>query len=78
MSAPRSTVRGLAWFAIAAQVTFTAAVSPAEAAGTVQFSDTVAGTAVPLGEPVAVTGGTATLATTTLGVGSHCRLEGAP
>ncbi|SCF79207.1 Ig-like domain-containing protein [Streptomyces sp. MnatMP-M17] len=49
------------------QVTLTATVAPAGAAGTVQFRDGAAA----LGSPVAVTGGTATLTTTNLAAGSH-------
>jgi hypothetical protein len=48
-------------------VALTATVSPAAAAGTVQFAD--GGTA--LGAPVAVSGGSATLHSSTLAVGSH-------
>jgi hypothetical protein len=48
-------------------VSLTATVSPTAAAGTVQFSDG----ATALGSPVAVSGGTATLNTSTLSVGSH-------
>ena len=53
-----------------APVTFTATVVPA-AAGTVQFLDGPDGAAVNLGSPVTVTGGTATLNTSALSVGSH-------
>ncbi|MGW7523306.1 Ig-like domain repeat protein [Streptomyces sp. NPDC054783] len=48
-------------------VTLTATVAPASAAGTVQFRDN--GTA--LGAPATVTGGTATFSTTALAVGTH-------
>jgi hypothetical protein len=48
-------------------VTFTATVSPAAAAGTVQFAD--GGTA--LGAPVTVSGGTATFTTSTLSAATH-------
>ena len=50
-----------------ASVTFTATVTPDDAAGTVQFRD---GTSA-LGAPVAVTAGVATLTTTGLSVGDH-------
>lgn len=49
------------------EVTLTATVSPADQAGTVQFSDG----STKLGEPVAVANGVATLTTTDLPVGSH-------
>ncbi len=48
-------------------VSLTATVSPAAAAGTVQFSDNGAA----IGAPVTVSGGTATMNTSTLAVGAH-------
>ncbi|MGH3815033.1 MAG: Ig-like domain-containing protein [Pseudonocardiaceae bacterium] len=48
-------------------VTLTAAIAPATAAGTVQFKDG----ATNLGDPVAVSNGTASASTSTLAVGSH-------
>ncbi len=48
-------------------VTFTANISPSTASGTITFSDG----ATPLGSPVALSGGTATLNLSTLAVGSH-------
>jgi hypothetical protein len=48
-------------------VTLTATISPTAAAGTVQFED---GTTA-IGSPVTVSGGTASISTSTLGVGSH-------
>ena len=52
-------------------VTLTATLSPAAAAGTVQFRDTVGASTVNLGTPVIVTGGTATFSTSSLPVGQH-------
>ena len=52
---------------VGTSVTLNAAVSPAAAAGSVQFMD---GTTA-LGSPVAVSAGTASLATTALAVGTH-------
>ncbi|MEV0066687.1 MULTISPECIES: Ig-like domain-containing protein [unclassified Amycolatopsis] len=48
-------------------VTLNASVTPAGAAGSIQFTDGGAN----LGNPVALSGGTATLTTSTLGVGDH-------
>lgn len=48
-------------------VTFTATVSPSTATGTMQFRDG----ATNLGSPVAIAGGTASVSTSTLSVGSH-------
>lgn len=53
------------------EVTFTAVVTPASAAGTVQFSEVSGASPVALGAPVAVSGGTATLATSSLAVGTR-------
>jgi hypothetical protein len=52
-------------------VTFTATVSPVAAAGGVQFSDTVNGSSTPLGSPVQVSAGAATLTTSNLALGTH-------
>src|SRR5262249_22128161 len=52
---------------LGANVTLTATVTPAAAAGSVQFRDGVTS----LGAPVAVSSGTASLSTTTLRLGSH-------
>ena len=52
-------------------VTFTANVSPAAAAGGVQFSDTVNGSSTPLGSPVQVSAGAATMTTSNLAAGTH-------
>ncbi|MEU8619750.1 Ig-like domain repeat protein [Streptomyces sp. NPDC048623] len=51
-------------------VTLTGTVTPAGAAGSLKFTDTVGGTAVPLGT-VPVSGGTATLTTSSLAAGAH-------
>jgi len=51
----------------AQSVTFTASVTPASATGTVQFKDA----ANTLGAPVAVSGGIASLSTTSLAIGAH-------
>jgi hypothetical protein len=56
---------------LAKPVTFTATITPAVAAGTVQFTDTVQGVTVNLGSPVTLSGGTATFGTSTLGFGLH-------
>jgi hypothetical protein len=52
---------------VGTNVTLNATVAPAAAAGTVQFKDGSAN----LGSPVAVSGGTAQFATTSLAAGSH-------
>jgi hypothetical protein len=52
-------------------VTLTASVSPSGAAGTVQFEDVASGSPVSVGAPAAVTGGTATLTTSSLAQGDH-------
>jgi hypothetical protein len=52
-------------------VILTATLTPASAAGSVQFTDTVAAASVDLGAPVSVVGGVATLTTTALTAGSH-------
>ena len=57
--------------AVGAVVTLTATVTPANAAGTVQFQDLAGGTPVDLGTPVAVSGGAATFSTSTLAQGAH-------
>ena len=55
-----------------APVALTATVTPAGAAGTVQFVDTRSGTAAPIGDPVTVgSDGTATFTTTSLPSGQH-------
>jgi len=53
--------------AVGQNVTFTATVSPSAATGTVQFSDA----GLPLGSPVTLTGGKASLSTSSLSKGSH-------
>ena len=52
-------------------VTLTATVTPASATGTVQFTDSTAGSTTPLGAAVPVSGGTASIVTTSLAPGSH-------
>ena len=52
-------------------VTFMAAVAPANAVGTVQFTDTVAGVTADLGWPVALSGGSGELVTSSLPFGLH-------
>lgn len=54
---------------VGANVTLTATVSPSAASGTVNFYDN--GSTTPLGTPASVTGGTATLTTSSLPIGSN-------
>jgi Bacterial Ig-like domain (group 3) len=53
------------------RVTLTAAVNPATAVGAIQFQDNRNGTFGPVGDPVAVSGGSASISSTTLAFGLY-------